>query len=131
MEKKLAKATTQLEQNVQDEQLNTLIIEAIQDVKGLDIVKLDLTTIPDTVTKYIIICHGKSTTQVGGIAKRVESLVWDNIGLKPHRVEGRDGRNWMVVDYFSTMVHIFTLDKRQLYDLEDLWSDAIATYYKD
>ena len=131
MEKKLAKATTQLEQNTQDEELNSLVIEAIQEVKGLDIVKLDLTPIPDTVTKYIIVCHGKSTTQVGGIAKRIESLVGDKLAIKPSRVEGRDGRNWMVVDYFSTMIHVFTLDKRQLYDLEDLWSDAIATYYRD
>jgi ribosome-associated protein len=113
------------------EQLNEVILNAIQDIKAIDVVKLDLTKIPDAGAQFFFICHGNSTTHVAGIIDSVQRKVQDLLGLQPNHVEGKEGRQWMLVDYFSTLVHVFTPDKRFYYNLEQLWSDAVVTKYEN
>ncbi|GLR18537.1 ribosome silencing factor [Portibacter lacus] len=110
--------------------LNELIIDSIQDIKGKNIVKIDLRSLPEAPADFFIICEGESTTQVGAIAGNVYKRVKDEMGYIPHR-EGQDAANWVLVDYFDTIVHVFYPETRALYDLEDLWSDAQFTEFQN
>lgn len=111
-------------------ELSELVIELIQDKKGKDIVCLDLTAIPEAVTDYFIICHGDSTTQTRAIADHLEEEVKERTKRKAH-VEGRATGEWCLVDFGDVVVHIFTREKREFYQLEDLWHDAKAKRYAD
>lgn len=116
---------------VTDEQLNDLIIDCIQDIKGKDIVKLDLRHLEDAPADYFIICTGDSSTQIKAIGDRVVSRVRDETGLKPYHVEGKQHGRWVLLDFYQTLVHVFYHETREFYDLEDLWSDAKTTEYEN
>ncbi len=111
------------------QELNDLIIDAIQDIKGQNIIKLDLRELGEAPTDFFIICEGESTTQVNAIASNIQKRIKDEFGEFPSHVEGKQGGFWVLVDYFTTMVHIFHPEKRAFYELEDLWSDAKITEY--
>jgi ribosome-associated protein len=110
--------------------INDLIINSIQETKGNGITKLDLTQLDDSPTDYFIICHGNSDTQVKAIANNIVKEIKEKTGQLPNHVEGQQGGSWVLVDYFTTVVHIFYKDKRKFYNLEALWSDAISTQYE-
>lgn len=111
------------------EELNPLIIDAIQDIKGKNIVSLDLRNLDEAPADFFIICEGDSTTQVSAIAGNVIKRVKDELGAIPGHREGMINARWVLVDYFNTVVHIFYPETRQFYDLEDLWNDAEITEY--
>jgi ribosome-associated protein len=117
--------------SISQETLNDAIIEAIQDVKGKQIVKLDLRKIHDAPVSYFIICEGTSNTQVKAIADTVQKQLKDKLGVFPSRVEGSPGAQWILVDYFDTVVHVFYPETREFYDLEGLWDDAFVTTYHE
>lgn len=110
-------------------ELNDLIIDSIQDIKGKGIIKLDLREL-DAATDFFIICEGESSTQVKALADNIHKRVKEELGLKPNHVEGQKGSKWVLVDFFTTVVHIFYPETRTFYDLEDLWSDAKSTQYE-
>ena len=111
------------------EELNPLIIDAIQDIKGKNIVSLDLRNLDEAPADFFIICEGDSTTQVSAIAGNVIKRVKDELGVIPGHREGMINARWVLVDYFNAVVHIFYPETRQFYDLEDLWNDAEITEY--
>jgi len=111
------------------QQLNDIIIDAIQDIKGKNIVKLDLRNLDDAPTNYFIICEGESNTQVQAIAANIQKRIKQELQTFPSYVEGKAGAMWVLVDYFLTVVHIFHPEKRTFYEIEDLWSDAQITEY--
>jgi len=116
---------------LQEEQLNDLIVDAIQDIKAKNITKFDLRHLHDRPTNYFIICEGESNTQVNAIIDRVRQRVKEEKGILPHTVEGKDSAKWVLADYFTTVVHVFYKETRAYYDLDDLWSDAKITHYED
>jgi ribosome-associated protein len=101
-----------------------IVIKGIQEVKGKDIVHLDLTNIPNAVCDHFLICHGESDTQVAAIATSVQKMMRESVGEKPWHVEGTQNAEWILVDYVDIVVHIFHKEKREFYDLEGLWADA-------
>ena len=113
-----------------DADLHDLIIDSIQDVKGKGIVKLDLRNLEDAPTDYFIICEGDSSTQIKAIADRVQARLKQEAGILPNHLEGARSSSWILVDYFTTVLHVFHREKRDFYELEDLWSDAKFTEYE-
>jgi ribosome-associated protein len=113
------------------EAMNDLIVDAIQDVKGKNIVKLDLRQLKERPTDFFIICEGDSIVQVRAIADRVRSRVKEETGRRPGHLEGGTNSVWVLVDYFDIVVHIFHPEMREFYALEALWSDAQTTNYPD
>lgn len=107
-----------------------LIIDSIQDTKGSNITQLDLRQLDDAPADFFIICDGTSTTQVQAIADRIERRLKTELGERPRHVEGTRNAQWICLDYFDTIVHVFHPELRQFYDLEDLWSDAEVTQYQ-
>jgi ribosome-associated protein len=75
-------------------------------------------------TDYFVICHGTSGRHALTIADAVEELLAKELGRKPGHVEGRRVAEWILLDYFDFVVHVFTEEKRAYYGLERLWSDA-------
>ena len=125
------KVQTSSQINWTTEALNDLIVDAIQDVKGKNIVKLDLRKLKERPTDFFIICEGDSIVQVRAIADRVRSKVRDLTGRRPGHLEGGNNSIWVLVDYFDVVVHVFYPETRAFYDLETLWSDADITTYPD
>lgn len=113
-----------------NEALNELIIDSITDIKGKQIVKLDLRHVEDAPADFFIICQGDSNTQVKAIADNIQKRVKEEAHLLPSHVEGERHARWICVDYFNIVVHIFYRETRSFYELEDLWSDARFTEYE-
>lgn len=111
------------------EELNDLIIDAIQDIKGKNILKLDLRHLEDAPTDFFIVCEGESTTQVKAISDNLLRRLKTEARLSPSHVEGQKSALWICVDFFTTVVHVFHKETRSFYELEDLWGDAIFTEY--
>ena len=113
-------------QTGETEKLKDLVIEAILDKKGQDVVSLDLREIHDTVADYFIIAHGDSSTQVNAIFQSILDASKD-AGQRPYHSEGMKNGEWVIVDYVDVVAHIFYREKRDFYMLEELWSDAKVT----
>jgi len=107
------------------------VIEGIQEVKGKDIVHLDLRDVRNTVSDHFIICHGDSSTQVGAILRSVEKIVLEKTGQKPWHTEGANNAEWLLLDFVDVVVHIFNKEKRYYYALEELWADGARKSYEN
>lgn len=92
------------------------------DKKAEDIVILDLRGISD-VTDFFLIAHGNSDRQVEAIADAIERTL-RNHKARPIHVEGRSPGDWILMDYFDFVVHLFRAETREFYRLENLWADA-------
>ncbi len=110
-------------------QLVATIVDALQELKAVDITVLDLRSVPEASADFFIVCNGTSSTHVLGLSDRVQKNVWEQIGERPLHIEGKQGRNWLLIDFFNAVVHIFDKEKRQFYDIEHLWSDAKVLKY--
>jgi ribosome-associated protein len=113
------------------ESINDLIIDAIRDIKGKNILKIDLTKIEDAPAEYFIICEGESTVQVQSIASNIQKRVREEWGVRNDHLEGLKESKWILVDYFDTIVHVFYPETRHFYDIEGLWSDGHFVEYQD
>lgn len=103
------------------------IIHAIHEKKGEKIVSLDLKKIPEAVTDFFIICEATNPTQLKAIADFVEEEVKKKCGEGPYKHEGRQGEQWILIDYVNVVVHIMLPEPRKFYRLEEMWSDASVT----
>jgi len=103
------------------------IVEGMQENKAQDIVILDLREIASAVCDYFVICSGESSTQVDGISSTVMRHTRKELSEKPWSVEGKNTKEWILMDYVSVVAHVFYKDTREFFDLEDLWADAVRT----
>jgi len=117
-------------ENSNADQLISVIVEGIEDVKGQNINILDLRDIENTVCDYFIICDGTSNTQVNAIVNSIQKKVSKEIKDKPWHIEGSENAEWVLMDYVNVVVHVFQKHKREYYDIESLWGDAVTTEIK-
>lgn len=106
------------------EEKGRLIVEAIKEKKGHDIVTIDLKEVEHSICDRFIICHGESTTQVAAIAESIEKELKEKAGIRAHHVEGIQNSQWVLIDLFDMLVHVFLEDYRSFYKLEELWADG-------
>ena len=107
------------------------IIDAIKDVKGNEIISLDLKKIESAICKYFVICTGTSGTHVNAIEGNIKKSISKDLGEKPSHTEGNNAGEWILIDYFDVIVHIFQEKKRTFYNIEDFWGDAKLTTHND
>ena len=100
----------------------SLVVEAALDKKAEDLAILDLTK-HGSITDYFVICHGRSARQVQAISDSVAMKLKEAKVRRGH-IEGYAAGAWVLMDYGDFIVHIFTDEKRNYYDLDRLWSDA-------
>ena len=106
---------------MQTEQLKQLVIDSLEEMKGNDIVVLDVRG-NTSVTDFMVIASGTSNRHVASMANNVVVNVKEQ-GVRPLGVEGQAGSEWVLVDLGDIVVHIMQPATRQFYDLERLWSD--------
>lgn len=106
------------------EALVSTVVDAMDSLKGKEIVTLDLRETGTSVTDYFVICHANSKTQVDAIAEKVIDQVREQQKVKPYHVEGRDNTEWILIDFVDVVVHVFLQSARKFYQLEELWADA-------
>ena len=97
-------------------------VKAALDKKASDVVVLDLRNTP-AFTDYFILCSGQNQRQVKAIADAVEETLRAT-KVRPSHVEGYDRAEWILMDFFTFIVHVFTPQTRMFYALERLWGDA-------
>jgi ribosome-associated protein len=100
----------------------TVAVAAALDKKAVDLVVLDLRG-GSAFTDAFVICTGTSVRQVQAISDGIEAAL-KKVGQRPALVEGYARAEWVLLDYFDFLVHIFTPATRTFYDLERLWGDA-------
>lgn len=115
---------TSIKDRTQTEVLAGVIISAVQDIKGRDVTLINMENLESAPASLFVICQGKSTTQVTSIADNIIDKVREQLGLKPYNVDGMRNAQWIAIDYGSVVVHLFLPEIHDLYNLEDLWSDA-------
>ena len=117
-------------ENSNADQLISVILNGIEDVKGQNINILDFRDIENTVCDYFIICEGTSNTQVNAIVNSIQKKVSKETKDKPWHIEGSDNAEWVLMDYVNVVVHVFQKHIREYYDIESLWGDAKTTEIK-
>ncbi|MBP6386249.1 MAG: ribosome silencing factor [Pseudarcicella sp.] len=118
-------------ENISSENLANLVIKGMQEMKGQDIVLLDMRNVKNAFTDFFVICSGTSDTQIDAISESVDKEVWQKTQTHPRSFEGKENKEWILVDYYDVVVHVFKKDKRSFYRLEDLWGDAEITRFED
>lgn len=107
------------------------ILEAIKEKKGKQIVSINLTGVHNSISDYFVICHGESTTQVDAIADAIHVNLKKEADIRPHHIEGTQNSQWVLIDYFDILVHIFLEEKRSFFNLEELWADGEIEHIED
>ena len=106
-----------------------LLAKALDSKKGQSIKVLKtegLTTLAD----YFVLCTGTSNTQVKAMSDACEEAA-EKEGERVHHIEGHRDGTWLLMDFSSVVVHVFTDEARAFYDLERLWADAEQVDLKD
>ena len=119
-----------IEKNAREkaEELAKKIANVLDSKKAVNIKLLKLTD--ETIqTDYFVIANGTSTTHVKNLAGEVEFKLGQE-GVKPAHAEGMAGNSWILLDYTTVIVHVFTKEARDFYNLERLWADAEAVEFK-
>ena len=108
---------------MQSAELKAFVVGKIDDIKAKDIVSLDVSA-QSSITDYMVICSGTSSTHVRSVAeyaiKEAKQADIDILG-----VEGRDGSDWVLVDFGGVILHVMQQQPRDFYQLEKLWSEGV------
>ncbi|MDR0207395.1 MAG: ribosome silencing factor [Bacteroidales bacterium] len=123
-QKKTTKETHAFQGNLQE-----LIIQSLIEKKGEQIVCIDLKPMHHVLFDYFIICTGTSKPHVETLGDFVQESTKKLAAQRPSYVEGRANGEWVLLDYFNIIVHIFQPEIRQFYNIESLWSDAPQQWF--
>lgn len=116
---------------VTTEELIDLIVEGIQEKKGHDITVADLSKIVSAPAEAFVICTANNPSQVDSIIDSIENVTRVKGDEHPAAIAGRENALWVAMDYGNVMVHVFTRETREYYDIDNLWSDAGITQIQD
>ena len=112
---------------VNSETLSDVIVKGMQEKKASDIVVMDLRKIKNAVADFFVICSGNSDKQLDAISDSIDAEVYKKFQENPWHTEGKNNKEWMLLDYINVVAHVFRKDRREFYALERLWGDADIT----
>ncbi|MEZ5552133.1 MAG: ribosome silencing factor [Pseudomonadales bacterium] len=101
--------------------LRDLVLDALEELKGRDIVSLPVAEITD-ITDYMVLVSGTSNRHVKALVNQVVEMVKEE-GVNPVGIEGTETNEWVLVDLGDVLVHVMQSDTRKFYDLERLWTE--------
>lgn len=107
------------------EELSKVVVSGMQEKKAEDIVLMDLRKVKNAIADYFIICSGNSDTHIDAISESIEKEIHKINRENPWHREGKDNKEWVLLDYVNVVAHIFKKDRREFYALEELWGDAL------
>jgi ribosome-associated protein len=103
------------------------IVKGMVEKKAVDILVMDLRKVKNAVADFFVICSGGSDKQLDAITQSIDEEVYKAVKENPWHVEGKNNKEWMLLDYFDVVAHVFRKDKRDFFALEKLWGDAEMT----
>ncbi|MBL7992399.1 MAG: ribosome silencing factor [Candidatus Kapabacteria bacterium] len=106
-------------------ELTALCARTLDNLKAENIIALDLRNVDSSPADYFVICSANSETHARALTDAL-ARVTVSVGERRPRTEGRDTGEWVLLDYFDVVVHIFRTTAREYYKLEKLWGDAPA-----
>ncbi len=115
----------------QSEKLSQLVVKGMQEKKASNIIVMDLRKVKNAVADFFVIGTGNSDKQLDAIADSVQDEVFKGLKENVWHSEGKNNKEWMLLDYSNVVAHVFRRDLRSLYSLERLWGDAEITEIKD
>ncbi|MGB0868717.1 MAG: ribosome silencing factor [Flavobacteriales bacterium] len=113
------------------EAFKEVIIQGILEKKGGNISVIDFDGVENAPADMFIICDANSNTQIRAIKDSIEEFVRIHLNDKPWHVEGMQELEWILMDYTNIVVHIFLKDKREYFNLEELWGDTNLTHIEE
>ncbi|MDD2622842.1 MAG: ribosome silencing factor [Bacteroidales bacterium] len=117
--------TIHKKQNENDTQeLIGCILSALSEKKADDIVEMDFTQKGAGLFDRFILCTATSNTHASALCEEVIKKVKEILHIRPNHTEGESNAQWILIDYFHIIVHIFLKEQREFYDLEHLWNDT-------
>jgi len=105
------------------------IVNIIEDAKGKEIMTLDLRNIETAICDFFIVCTGTSNIHVKSIEDKIKKIISKKIGEKPLNIEGNKTADWILIDYYDVIIHIFQKQTRDFYKIEEFWGDAKITIH--
>ena len=102
-------------------ELAEAIAEVLDSKKGREIQVLYVED-KTVLAEYFVLCTGNSSTQIKALAGETEFRIGER-GVMPYGVEGRDNNSWLILDYSNVIVHIFSRESREFYNLDKLYAD--------
>lgn len=111
-------------ENKESAELAKLVSEALDEKNAIDLKVLNLKNIDTAVSDYFIICNSKNKPHANALMDIVLEYAHNNGYSRPINIEGEQNAQWILIDFFDVVVHIFSEDSRKFYNLENLWADA-------
>ncbi|MBP5241832.1 MAG: ribosome silencing factor [Bacteroidales bacterium] len=118
---------SQTNKNSESEMLAKVVAQAMSDKKATDIVILDLRQVAGAPSSFFVICTGNSPLHTDAIADAIHENVKKIFDINATSTEGYDTAEWILMDYFDVVAHVFVAKTREFYRLEDLWADGKRT----
>ncbi|MBP3254622.1 MAG: ribosome silencing factor [Bacteroidales bacterium] len=109
--------------------LSKIAVKAIQDKLGKDITLIDFEGINGSLFDFYVICTANSPSHADTLAEYIREKVKQEMKLIPHSEEGLQNCNWVLLDYFDVIIHIFLPEAREFYNIENMWKDVKTTHY--
>ncbi len=113
------------------EKLSQLVVKGMQEKKASNIVVMDLRNVKNAVADFFVICSGNSDKQLDAISDSIDQEVYKGLKEDPWHSEGKNNKEWMLLDYTNVVAHIFKKERRSFFALEKLWGDAEITEIED
>ena len=112
--------------------IREVIIKALDDKKGENIVEIDLSGLDGAISDAFIVCSATSNTHAEALSMEVDRQMLEELKEKPLRVEGKENGLWIIMDYGDVLVHIFERETRNFYDIEGLWgADRVVEHFQE
>ncbi|HOX83502.1 MAG TPA: ribosome silencing factor [Chryseolinea sp.] len=104
--------------------LSEVIVKGMLEKKAIDIVVMDLRKVKNSIADFFVICSGSSDKQIDAISDSIDEEVFKTLKENVWHSEGKNNKEWMLLDYIDVVAHVFRKDRREFYSLERLWGDA-------
>ncbi len=128
--RKIAKSKAAAQPAANSMELAMQVAQGMYEKKAEDIKILDMRNVKGASADFFVICHAASDKQVEAIANSVEEEVEKQSNEWPRHREGQVNNEWVLLDYFDVVAHIFQQEKREFYAVEELWGDAVIVEFE-
>lgn len=118
-------------QKKEAEMLSKIAVEAIRSKKGRQVTLIDFDGVEGSLFEYYLLCTANSPSHVDALADEIEKQVKELTGISPRRVEGLQNCQWVLLDYFDVIIHVFLAETREFYNMEAMWKDVKQIHFED
>jgi ribosome-associated protein len=112
---------------VDSEKLSAIVVDGMRERKAQEIVVMDLRGVKNAIADFFVICTGTSETQIDAISDSIEEFVFKFAHQEVWHKEGKENKEWILLDFVDVVANVFKKNTREFYSLEQLWGDAVLT----